>query len=124
MMVHIESGTGTSTVAVGTQPQVADPTAYIADPGPLGLAGFAMTTFVLSVFNAGFVTTSGLVAVVLPRRWPGTRHAPGWPTPPGSAPCCRPSAGPGPAVINPHPYRRPRAWPVAPCFRLPAEVDP
>lgn len=24
-----------------------------ADPGPLGLAGFAMTTFVLSMFNAG-----------------------------------------------------------------------
>ena len=65
-MVHIESGTGTSTAAVGTQPQVADPTAYIADPGPLGLAGFAMTTFVLSVFNAGLITTSGVVAVVLP----------------------------------------------------------
>ena len=24
-----------------------------ADPGPLGLAAFAMTTFVLSMFNAG-----------------------------------------------------------------------
>ena len=65
-MVHIESGTGTSSAAVGTQPQVADPTAYIADPGPLGLAGFAMTTFVLSVFNAGLITTAGVVAVVLP----------------------------------------------------------
>ena len=39
-MVHIESETGTSSAAVGTQPQVADPTGYIADPGPLGLAGF------------------------------------------------------------------------------------
>lgn len=29
--------------------------ADIADPGPLGLAGFAMTTFVLSVFNAGIL---------------------------------------------------------------------
>jgi succinate-acetate transporter protein len=29
--------------------------AGIADPGPLGLAGFAMTTFVLSVFNAGLL---------------------------------------------------------------------
>ena len=65
-MVHTQSGTGTSTAAVSTQPQVADPTAYIADPGPLGLAGFAMTTFVLSVFNAGLITTSGVVAVVLP----------------------------------------------------------
>lgn len=28
----------------------------IADPGPLGLAGFAMTTFVLSVFNTGMLS--------------------------------------------------------------------
>lgn len=27
----------------------------VADPGPLGLAAFALTTFVLSIFNAGFV---------------------------------------------------------------------
>lgn len=32
--------------------------ATIADPGPLGLAGFAMTTFVLSVFNAGILPKS------------------------------------------------------------------
>lgn len=31
------------------------PTPTIADPGPLGLAGFAMTTFVLSCFNAGWI---------------------------------------------------------------------
>lgn len=43
-----------------------DPTAHIADPGPLGLAGFAMTTFVLSVFNAGLITDGTLEAVVLP----------------------------------------------------------
>ena len=30
-----------------------------ADPGPLGLAGFAMTTFVLSMFNAKFVGSAG-----------------------------------------------------------------
>ena len=30
-----------------------------ADPGPLGLAGFAMTTFVLSMFNAGLVSKGG-----------------------------------------------------------------
>ncbi|MDR1354917.1 MAG: acetate uptake transporter [Propionibacteriaceae bacterium] len=30
----------------------------IADPGPLGLAAFALTTFVLSVFNAGLVDAS------------------------------------------------------------------
>lgn len=37
----------------------------IADPGPLGLAGFALTTFVLSVFNAGILDSS-LEPVVLP----------------------------------------------------------
>jgi succinate-acetate transporter protein len=37
----------------------------IADPAPLGLAGFAMTTFVLSCFNAKLIDAS-LEAVVLP----------------------------------------------------------
>ena len=31
----------------------------VADPAPLGLAGFAMTTFVLSMFNANLVSASG-----------------------------------------------------------------
>jgi succinate-acetate transporter protein len=31
----------------------------IADPGPLGLAAFALTTFVLSMFNAGLVGAGG-----------------------------------------------------------------
>src|SRR4051794_3679235 len=31
----------------------------IADPGPLGLAAFALTTFVLSMFNAGLVGDKG-----------------------------------------------------------------
>jgi uncharacterized protein len=35
-----------------------------ADPGPLGLAGFAMTTFVLSMINANLVSSSGLGAVL------------------------------------------------------------
>lgn len=30
-----------------------------ADPGPLGLGGFALTTFVLSMFNAGLVSKAG-----------------------------------------------------------------
>jgi uncharacterized protein len=37
----------------------------IADPAPLGLAAFAGTTFVLSVFNAG-LGSADLAAVVLP----------------------------------------------------------
>ena len=36
----------------------------IADPGPLGLGAFAMTTFVLSCFNAGLIDGK-LEAVVL-----------------------------------------------------------
>jgi uncharacterized protein len=43
-----------------------DPTASIADPGPLGLAAFAATTFVLSLFNAGIVGDEALETVVLP----------------------------------------------------------
>lgn len=31
----------------------------VADPAPLGLAGFALTTFVLSMFNAGLVNDKG-----------------------------------------------------------------
>lgn len=42
-----------------------NPGSFIADPGPLGLAGFAMTTFILSVFNAHILDAS-LEAVVLP----------------------------------------------------------
>jgi uncharacterized protein len=41
------------------------PAQSIADPGPLGLAGFAMTTFVLSTFNTN-VLNSSMEAVVLP----------------------------------------------------------
>lgn len=38
---------------------------HLADPGPLGLAAFALTTFVLSVFNAG-ILDAHLEPVVLP----------------------------------------------------------
>jgi hypothetical protein len=50
----------------GVRPPIADEPAESsragwspADPGPLGLAGFAMTTFVLSMFNAGLVSKAG-----------------------------------------------------------------
>jgi succinate-acetate transporter protein len=45
-----------------TQSRPATPA--VADPAPLGLAAFAMTTFVLSVFNAKLIKESG--DVVLP----------------------------------------------------------
>jgi succinate-acetate transporter protein len=37
----------------------------IANPGPLGLSGFALTTLVLSCVNAGILTGSGDVLVVI-----------------------------------------------------------
>src|SRR6266536_2675491 len=44
-------------------PPPVDPTAAsVADPAPLGLAGFALTTFVLSMFNAGLVDKKGVPA--------------------------------------------------------------
>jgi succinate-acetate transporter protein len=45
---------------------VPDATASIADPGPLGLAAFAATTFLLSLFNAKIVKNESLESVVLP----------------------------------------------------------
>lgn len=41
------------------------PALGIADPGPLGLAGFAMTTFVLSTFNTNILNPT-MEAAVLP----------------------------------------------------------
>lgn len=55
----------TNHVAPAPAPAV-DPGAQVADPGPLGLAGFATTTFVLSLFNAGLVGQPKLIAVLLP----------------------------------------------------------
>jgi uncharacterized protein len=46
-------------------PAAAGGPASIADPGPLGLAAFALTTFVLSTFNAGILPAT-VEAVVLP----------------------------------------------------------
>jgi uncharacterized protein len=42
------------------------PRKALGNPAALGLAGFAMTTFVLSCFNANVFIESGLVGVVLP----------------------------------------------------------
>src|SRR5436853_1623391 len=45
----------------GVMPPVAP---AIADPAPLGLAAFALTTFVLSFFNAGLVSDKGVPVVL------------------------------------------------------------
>src|SRR3954463_11427885 len=62
----MESATISTRERIGRHPD-ADPTASAlsrigwapADPAPLGLAGFAMTTFVLSMFNAQLVGSGG-----------------------------------------------------------------
>jgi succinate-acetate transporter protein len=51
--------------STNTAPAPAAGPASIADPGPLGLAAFALTTFVLSTFNAGILPKT-VEAVVLP----------------------------------------------------------
>jgi len=66
----MESATVSTRERIGRHPERdpdADPTRSAlqrigwtpADPGPLGLAGFAMTTFVLSMFNAQLVGSGG-----------------------------------------------------------------
>jgi succinate-acetate transporter protein len=40
------------------------PSAAVADPAPLGLAAFALTTFVLSFFNSGLMSEAGLPIVL------------------------------------------------------------
>jgi len=38
--------------------------AHLADPGPLGLAGFALTTFFLSCVNAGWIDSKAEITVL------------------------------------------------------------
>lgn len=48
----------------GAPPAQTSPVWQPADPAPLGLAGFAMTTFVLSIFNANLVSEKGTPVVL------------------------------------------------------------
>ena len=51
-----------TTEAPETRPQTAFvPGAHLADPAALGLGGFALTTFVLSVVNAGWMSAEAVV---------------------------------------------------------------
>eukprot|EP00026_Physarum_polycephalum_P013740 Phypoly_transcript_14174.p1 GENE.Phypoly_transcript_14174~~Phypoly_transcript_14174.p1 ORF type:complete len:263 (+),score=34.63 Phypoly_transcript_14174:27-791(+) len=50
----------------GQQPRGIPPLSGLGNPGPLGLGGFAMTTFILSVFNTGVLLDASLEPVVLP----------------------------------------------------------
>src|SRR5580692_223889 len=44
---------------MSNEPTMAPQDQLVADPAPLGLAGFALTTFVLSVVNAGLLPKPG-----------------------------------------------------------------
>jgi uncharacterized protein len=55
------NGEGTVEQRAGVMPPVAP---AIGDPAPLGLAAFALTTFVLSFFNANLVSGTGLPVVL------------------------------------------------------------
>jgi uncharacterized protein len=48
----------------GTDAMVSFVPTPVADPGPLGLAAFALTTFVLSMFNADLVSAGGKPVVL------------------------------------------------------------
>jgi succinate-acetate transporter protein len=55
------NGEGVAQERRGVMPPIAP---SIGDPAPLGLAAFALTTFVLSFFNAGLVSDKGLPVVL------------------------------------------------------------
>jgi succinate-acetate transporter protein len=61
---RVSEAPGYAAPAPTSAPSAAAP--VIADPGPLGLAAFAMTTFVLSVFNSNIISDVKLESVVLP----------------------------------------------------------
>lgn len=62
---HPAPGEGARASAQPTSEEGAKSSAWKpADPAPLGLAGFAMTTFVLSMFNANLVNGEGLPVVL------------------------------------------------------------
>jgi len=50
----------------GQVPRGPPPPSGLGNPGPLGLGGFALTTFILSCFNAGVLIDEKLEGVVLP----------------------------------------------------------
>jgi succinate-acetate transporter protein len=55
---HQEAVEPPEAMTTASTPLTPTVTALVADPAPLGLAAFGMTTFMLSVFNAGILTTS------------------------------------------------------------------
>jgi len=52
---------GTSMAQIAAETERAEPVAAVANPAPLGLCAFALTTFVLSSANAGLFAGAGVV---------------------------------------------------------------
>lgn len=63
--IPVNSAPGEDVLTSATQVVAANINSPIADPAPLGLAGFAMTTVLLSLVNAGAIE-GGAIAAVLP----------------------------------------------------------
>ncbi len=63
-MAQAQSIASPGVVARPEEKAAAPAVSAAANPAPLGLAGFAMTTLILSVINAGIVTGSSLAVVV------------------------------------------------------------
>lgn len=64
-MAQAQSLPGAGTIPAAQETVAAKPAGMaVANPAPLGLAGFAMTTLILSLVNAGIVTGSSLAVVV------------------------------------------------------------
>ncbi len=64
-MAQAQTLPGAGTVPATQEAAVTKPAAVaVANPAPLGLAGFAMTTLILSLVNTGIVTGSSLAVVV------------------------------------------------------------
>ncbi|MGN6444754.1 acetate uptake transporter [Amnibacterium sp.] len=62
---HVASNVSPAPDPTVTAPPVVDAGPRFADPAPLGLAAFALTTFVLSFANAGIIPTAGAAVLGL-----------------------------------------------------------
>lgn len=65
-MAHVHTVPGLRAVPTAQHAAEVETVAHVADPAPLGLAAFALTTFVLSVANAGLIGASSIQVVLGP----------------------------------------------------------
>ena len=57
--MNTSAPTARTNLVLSDEPTPAPQVQSVADPAPLGLAGFALTTFVLSAVNAGWIPKPG-----------------------------------------------------------------